>query len=144
MIAIDTNLLVYAHRSLTPEHESAKRVLERASEGRWGTTLTNLMEFWSVVTHPASSGRPSTPGEAARFFAGLAEGGMEEIWVPGAGFAGRLTCLAADLEVKGARVFDLAIALTAFEAGAGEIWTHDLHFRSVPGLRVVFPLREAP
>lgn len=32
------------------------------------------------------------------------------------------------------------MALTAFEAGAGEIWTHDLVFLSVPGLRTVFPL----
>ena len=144
MIAIDTNLLVYAHRSQTPEHAAARAALERAASDPdgWGTTLTNVLEFWSIVTHPAATGRPSTPAQALRFFAGLTAGGLADIWVPGAGFADRLMRVARDLGVKGVRVFDLAVALTAFEAGASEVWTHDLHFRSVPGLRVVFPLLE--
>ena len=144
MIAIDTNILVYAHRSTTPEHDSAKRSLELAAAAPdgWGITLTNLMEFWSIVTHPAATGRPSTPAEAARFISGLMAGGLAGIWIPSAGFAARLTRIAEDLKVKGARVFDLTISLTAFEAGAGEIWTNDCHFQSVPGLRVVLPLQK--
>ena len=144
MIAIDTNILVYAHRSATPEHESARRSLELAAAAPdgWGITLTNLMEFWSIVTHPAATGRPSTPAEAVRFISGLMAGGLAGIWIPSAGFAARLIRIAEDLKIKGARVFDLTIALTAFEAGAGEIWTHDSHFQSVPGLRVVLPLRK--
>ena len=37
MIALDTNLLVYAHRSATPEHKAAQAAIERAAatEG-WG------------------------------------------------------------------------------------------------------------
>ena len=143
MIAIDTNLLVYAHRSATPEHERAKRALERAAaapEG-WGITLTNLMEFWSIVTHAAAAGRPSTPAEAGRFIQGLMAGGLTGIWVPTFGFGARLMRIAEDLKIKGPRIFDLAIALTAYEAGAGELWTHDSRFQSVPGLRVVLPLQ---
>jgi predicted nucleic acid-binding protein len=49
--------------------------------------------------------------------------------------------IAEDLKIKGPRIFDLAIALTAYEAGAGELWTHDSRFQSVPGLRVVLPLQ---
>jgi predicted nucleic acid-binding protein len=45
--------------------------------------------------------------------------------------------LAADLEVPGARVFDLAIAVVVMEAGAREIWTYDKAFVRVPGLRTV-------
>jgi hypothetical protein len=141
MIAIDTNLLVYAHRSATPQHESARQALERAANdpGGWGITLTNLMEFWSIVTHPAA-GRPSKPAEAAQFIERLVTGGLAEIWVPSAGFGARLTRVAEDMGIKGGRIFDLAISLTAFEAGAREVWTHDTHFQSVPGLRVVLPL----
>jgi toxin-antitoxin system PIN domain toxin len=144
MIAIDTNLLVYAHRSATPEHRSAKLSLERAAAAAdgWGMTFTNLLEFWSIVTHPAASGRPSTPAEAAQFIRGLMSGGLAGIWVPDPGFPARLMRIAEDLKITGARVFDLTIALTAFEAGAGEIWTNDSGFRSVPGLRVVLPLRK--
>jgi hypothetical protein len=48
--------------------------------------------------------------------------------------------VAADLAVSGPRVFDLQIAMAAFEGGATEIWTHDRAFVTVPGLRVRDPL----
>jgi predicted nucleic acid-binding protein len=47
---------------------------------------------------------------------------------------------AAELGVSGPRIFDLQIALTAFEGGATELWTHDGSFITVPGLRVFDPL----
>ena len=137
MIALDTNLLVYAHRSATPEHRPARLAIERAaaSDG-WGFAAPAVAEFWSVVTHPAASGRPSTPDEARRFLAALADAGAH-VWSPGTGFGLRLTQLAADLRVRGHRVFDLQIALCAFEGGARELWSHDARFVTIPGLRLV-------
>ena len=142
MIAIDTNLLVYAHRTATPEHRRAQRAIEQAAaagEG-WGFAQTTVAEFWSLVTHPAAAGRPSQPREAAGFIGALVDAGAE-IWTAGADFGTRLTQTAADLHVTGVRIFDLQIALTVFEAGARAIWTHDASFVAVPGLRVVDPLR---
>jgi len=46
------------------------------------------------------------------------------------------------MAIRAAHENDVTISLTAFEAGAGEIWTNDSGFRSVPGLRVVLPLRK--
>lgn len=60
--------------------------------------------------------------------------------LPGPGFGERLLQATADLEVSGPRIFDLQIALSAFEAGATELWTHDAAFVTVPGLRVSDPL----
>jgi hypothetical protein len=37
-------------------------------------------------------------------------------------------------------VFDVQIALTAFEGGATDLWTHDTRFVKVPGLRLHDPL----
>jgi predicted nucleic acid-binding protein len=48
--------------------------------------------------------------------------------------------MATDLEVRGPRIFDLQIALTAFDNGATEIWTHDRGFVAFPGLAVHDPL----
>ena len=140
MIALDTNLLVYAHRSAVAEHRSAQRAIARArrAAGGWGFSLPVAGEFWSVVTHPAAPGRPSTGGEARRFLAALGAAGAE-VWVPGPGFAARLARLADDLSVLGPRLFDLQIALMAFEGGATEVWTTDSRFASVPGLQVVHP-----
>lgn len=141
MIAVDTNLLVYAHRSSLPEHRRARRAIERASGDPrgWGIALASVAEFWSVVTHSASP-RPSTGREASAFLAALETGAAMQVWVPRTGFATRLLQLASDLEVAGVRVFDLQIALTVFEHGASELWTHDRSFTRVPGLRLVDPL----
>ena len=140
MIALDTNLLVYAHWPSAPRHRPAQGAITRACAvpDGWGFSLPVVGEFWSVVTHPNAAVRPSTGSEARRFIAELQAAGAE-IWTPGAGFALRLTRLADDLSVTGPRIFDLKIALTAFEAGATELWTADRGFTSVPGLPVVHP-----
>jgi predicted nucleic acid-binding protein len=52
-----------------------------------------------------------------------------------------LAQLAADLGVAGPRVFDLQIALTAFERGATSVWTADARFIKLPGLQLHDPLR---
>jgi toxin-antitoxin system PIN domain toxin len=140
MIAIDTNLLVYAHRSRVPQHRASRRAIEAAAaQGRWGFAIASLAEFWAVATHPSSEGRPSTPVEAAAYLTALADAGAE-IWEPRDGFGARLTQLATDLRVSGPRVFDLQIALTAFEGGATDLWTHDARFVKIPGLRLHDPL----
>ena len=141
MIAIDTNLLVYAHRERTPQHKKARKAIEAASAGPrgWGMSAAVLPEFWSVVTHPGAEGRPSTPAQAAAFVRALADAGAL-IWSAGPGFGERLLQVAADLAVSGPRIFDLQIALAAFEGGATELWTHDAGFITVPGLRVADPL----
>ena len=140
MIALDTNILVYAHRSTTPEHLAARAAIERAAESAaWGFAAPVVAEFWSVVTHPSASGRPSTPAEAQRFLAALSDAGAE-VWSPGAGFGPRLAQLARDMKVSGNRVFDMQSALCAFECGARELWSHDSRFVTMPGIRLVRPL----
>jgi uncharacterized protein len=142
MIAIDTNLLIYAHRTATPEHQPTIRALEQAAADArgWGFSLGSVLEFWNVVTHHTSAGRPSTPDEARRFIANLAGQGRAEIWLPRLGFPERLLDTAARMQLSGGRVFDLQLALTALENGATEMWTHDAAFVRVPGLHVSDPL----
>ena len=142
MIAVDSNLLVYAHRTGTPQHRASRRAIERAAadDAGWGIAVATMSEFWSVVTHPSARPRPSRPREAAAFLRILSEDAGMRVWAPGADFGNRLLQLALDLDVSGPRVFDLQIALTVFEHGAHELWTHDERFVRVPGLRVIDPL----
>ena len=141
MIAIDTNLLVYAHRASTPEHRAARQAIERAagSADGWGIAFATVAEFLAVVTHPAHP-KPSTATEASRFIEALTDVGCE-LWQPGPRFAANLLARAVDLGVSGARVFDLQIGLTALEHGATEVWTHDAKFVRVPGLKLHDPLQ---
>jgi len=145
VIALDTNLLVYAHRSGLPEHRGARRAIERASRDArgWGITLASVAEFWSVVTHPESRGGPSSAVDASAYLEALSAAGART-WLPGEGFANRLLALAGRLGVQGPRVFDLQIALTAFDNGAAELWTHDSRFVALPGLRIHDPLTRLP
>jgi predicted nucleic acid-binding protein len=141
MIAIDTNLLIYAHRAATAEHRRARQAIEAAlnAPGGCGITMPSIAEFFSVVTHPAASGKPSSPRAAADFLASLREAGVEEL-VPGPGFASRLVQVAADLGVAGARIFDLQIGICALDGGAIELWTHHGNFVKIPGLVIRDPL----
>lgn len=142
MIAVDTNLLIYAHRAGLREHRAAQRAIEAAANDRrgWGISLPSVSEFWSIVTHPAAQGGPSRPSRAMAFLTSLVETGGMRIWLPGPGFAARLMQLASDLHVAGVRVLDLQIGLTAFDNGAAEIWSHDAAFVRIPGLAVIDPL----
>lgn len=141
MIALDTNLLIYAHRSGTPEHRAARVAIERAcgATGGCAITLPSVAEFFSVVTHPSASGGPSRARDAAGFFAAMEQGGVV-LLSPGPSFAARLLQAAADLDVTGSRIFDLQIGLCALDGGATELWTHDRKFLKIPGLAVKHPL----
>ena len=141
MIAIDTNLLVYSHRTAYREHAAAQRAIREAGESPrgWGVALGSVTEFWSIVTHPSCAGGPTPPRNAALFINTLVADGAK-IFVPGDAFWSRLAQLAIDLDVRGARIYDLQIALTAFDNGASEIWTHDRTFAAFPGIRVYDPL----
>ena len=52
MIAIDTNLLVHAHRGDSPWHRSALEALESAGRVPWGLPWPCVHEFLAIVTHP--------------------------------------------------------------------------------------------
>lgn len=141
MIALDTNLLIYAHRRAVPQHERARAAIDRAAaqQGGWGIPLPCLLEFWSVVTHPSASGEPARPREARAFVRSLTKAGAS-LWAPGTSLWERLTHIGVNERVFGPRVFDLHIALTALDHGATEIWTHDANFINIRGLRVHDPL----
>jgi hypothetical protein len=141
MIALDTNLLVYAHRSALPEHRKAKNAIEKAAASRGGWCIPSfcITEFWAVVTHPKCAGRPSLPEEASAFLSGLIDAGAKVLY-PRDGFAERLTTCACELQIEGPRIFDLQIALVSYDGGAREIWTHDRSFCSLPGLPFKDPL----
>ncbi len=54
MIAVDTNILVYAHREDSPFHEAAFRRVTELAEGPaiWAIAWPCLHEFLAIVTHP--------------------------------------------------------------------------------------------
>lgn len=143
MIAVDTNILVYAHDPASALRERAEAALARASTRLigWGLPFPVLAEFWAVVTHPQQP-HPTPPETARGFIRWLIAGGGAAVWgVPGAvGFD--LLSEAARRRCCGRAVFDLQIGQTALANGATEMWSHDAAFPRLPGLVVVDPLAD--
>jgi hypothetical protein len=54
MLAVDTNILVYAHRREVAEHSVAFRRVKQLAEGTdpWAIPWPCIYEFFSVVTNP--------------------------------------------------------------------------------------------
>jgi len=140
VIALDTNLLVYAHVPTAHESHGARAAIQAAAAtgDGWGFSVSCVAEFFSVVTQSTPTGATSTAPLVGAFLRGLAEAGAQ-VWMPRPGFHDRMLALADELGVNGRRISDLQIGLTAREAGAREIWTNDRGFLTVPGLRVVNP-----
>jgi predicted nucleic acid-binding protein len=142
IIAIDTNLLIYAQRSDTSEHQRSVDALRKAADDAsgWRISLPVHAEFWSVVTNPRAFKSPSTAAAAASFIHSLVRDAELRIWIPAEGFAQRLLEAAVNLTVTRAKIFDLQIGLIAQDNGAREIWTHDLNFTAIPGIKIHDPL----
>jgi uncharacterized protein len=142
MIALDTNLLIYTHREDAPHHVRAREAVLNAIRDPqgWGICLPTISEFWSILTKPTHPGGASSSAAVTQFFHYLITEGHGQIWTPGPGFGERLMRWAASLKVRGKKIFDLQIAVIAYEHGAREIWTHDRNFVSVPAVKVRNPL----
>lgn len=142
MIALDTNVLVYAHREDSPHHARATEVLHAlATSARpWAIPWPCLHEFLAVVTHPRIY-RPPTPVDAAlQAIAALTESPRLELIGETSGHARILGDLLLDSGVTGAKVHDARIAAICLGHGIDALWSSDRDFSWFPTLRVINPL----
>jgi toxin-antitoxin system PIN domain toxin len=67
MKAVDTNILVYAHRKDMPKHAEAFRFLKRLAEGTesWAIPWPCLHEFFSIVTNTKIFGTSASTSSQA-------------------------------------------------------------------------------
>jgi hypothetical protein len=138
VIAIDTNLLVYAHNPASPQRQAAQVALNRAAQSPqgWGIALPSMVEFWSIVTR---RGNAEAAAAAAQFIEQLQAAGAQ-VWLPQPGIVEIWRETAQRVGIRGVEAFDLQIALIVQARGASEIWTHDRNFTRLPGLLVVDPI----
>jgi uncharacterized protein len=141
MIAVDTNILVYAHRFDAPQHLSASVAVERLSEGAapWGIPWPCVHEFLSVVTNPRIF-REASPAAAAIE--------QVEIWMEspslrllgeGVGYWKELRTSFLRGKMLGAQVHDARIHAICRSHGVKELWSVDRDFSRMKGLAVVNP-----
>ena len=138
MIAVDTNVLVYAHRAETELHEAATRRLVELAEGRglWGLPVFCAGEFIRVVTHRRVFNPPSTLDEAIQFLERVVAAPGCRILRPEAGFFEVLTTVAREADARGNLAFNAQIAALCREHGVSVLLTNDRDFARFGGLRV--------
>jgi uncharacterized protein len=142
MIALDTNLLVYAHRPDAQFHREASGVLSDLANGtqRWAIPWPCAHEFIAVVTHPRIYKTP-TPLEIALEALGALDAlpNMEFIG-EGERYLERLVEIAKPARVIGGAIHDARIAAICKFHGVKELWSADRDFSRFPQLKTRNPL----
>lgn len=138
MIAVDTNVLIYAHRAETSLHAVASQKLVALAEGatRWGLPVFCIGEFIRVVTHRRVFNPPSTLSQATGFLANVVASPSCRIVRPGRDFTGLLVDTVLQAGARGNLVFDAQIAALCREHGIATILTNDRDFDRFRDLRV--------
>lgn len=144
MIAVDTNILVYAHRRDSPFHDRAAARVRELAEGRapWAIPWPCLHEFFSIVTHPRIYAPPSTPDQALAQIEAWLESPSLVLLAEGAGYWPMLRGALADGKVAGPLVHDARIVGLCREHGVRELWTVDRDFSRFHPLRTRNPLTD--
>ncbi len=143
MIALDTNLLVYAHRPETADHEATRAALETLRSA-WALPWPVAHEFVRVVTEPRWFNDPTPLDQAVETIETLlASGGCRPLGET-TGHWSRLGGLARAGRAGRTMVYDARIAAICLAHGVDELWTADRDFSRFPGLRTRNPLVAAP
>lgn len=139
MIAVDTNVLVYAHRPSLREHDRALLWLRHLAEGNlpWGLPVFCMGEFVRIATHPRILDPPSTLQEALGALDGLLQSPSVRVLIPGPQYAALFRDALQAADARGNLVFDAQIAAVCRENGATRLLTLDRDFARFPGLRIV-------
>jgi uncharacterized protein len=145
VIAIDTNLLVYAHRSDSPWHQAADAVVTELAEGSaaWAIPWPCLYEFYAVVTHPRIYQPPTPPDDAAIQIGCWLESPTLVLLHEGPDFWVALHAVLADAAVQGGAVHDARIAALCLHHGVKKLLSADRDFSRFPRLSTENPLRRA-
>lgn len=142
MIAVGTNILVYAHREDSPFYHAASRRLAELAEGAasWAIPWPCLHEFLAIVTHRRIY-RPPTPLAKAldQVDAWLESPSLALLAESAAHWPTLRTMLAAG-RIAGPMVHDARVAALCREHGVRALWSADRDFGRFPDLSVVNPL----
>ncbi len=141
MIAVDTNVLVYASRTETEFHEPAARLITQLAESErpWAIPWPCVYEYLRIVTHPRLFKPASTQAEAISGLRLLSGSPSLAFIGPGSTHFGSLVGLAEHSGAKGNLFFDLQIAAICREHGITEILTVDRDFSRFSGIKVRRP-----
>lgn len=142
MIAVDTNILVHAHREDSPFHQPAVACVTELAEGAaaWAIPWPCLHEFVAIVTHPRIYAPPTPLERAIAQIDAWIESPALLLLSEAADYWPSLRALLGAGQVVGAKVHDARIFALCRQHGVRDLWSADRDFSRFGGLRVVNPL----
>jgi toxin-antitoxin system PIN domain toxin len=145
VIALDTNLLVYAHRAENPFHVTAARRIRDLAEGKsaWAIPWPCLHEFYGVITNPRIHAVPTPMDIAINQIEIWFESPTLHLLSETSAHWPALRELIVEARLRGAMVHDARIAALCLAHGVRELWSADRDFSRFPALRVRNPLIES-
>ncbi len=144
MIAVDTNILVHAHRAESAHYRAAYSCLASLCESTeaWAIPWPCIHEFLSVATNTRAFANASSPAEALR---------QVDVWLESSGIVlleetvhhwSILSRIVRASGARGGRVHDARIAAICVEHGVREFWTADRDFARFPEVATFNPLTD--
>jgi uncharacterized protein len=142
MIAVDTNILVYAHRRDAPFHAAARERIAELAEGRagWAVAWPCLHEFFGIVTHPRIYKKPSSAEQAIDQVDAWLESPTLSLLAEGGAHWSTLKPLVQAARLTGPAIHDARIAALCLQHGVRELWTADRDFGRFTELKPINPL----
>ena len=130
VIAVDTNLLVYAHREDSDWHDEARNLLAELAVGirRWAIPWPCVHEFLSITTHPSIYLPPTPMAQALEAM---------RVWLSSPfcrtiGEGPDYLAVLQDVALKGKAI--------CLQNGVTELWSADRDLSRFRALRVLNPL----
>ena len=145
MIAVDTNLLVYAHREDSEWHPPAREhLVALANSGNaWAIAWSSIHEFVAIVTHPRMYDPPTPQATAFEAIKAWQESPGLHLLHEGPGYLETLERLCSRARVAGGKLHDARIAAICLNHGVTQLWTADRDFSLFPELKTRNPLLAA-
>ena len=142
MIAVDTNLLVYAHREDSTWHDAAyARIAELAEDKTpWAIPWPCVHEFIAIVTHPRIYAPPTPPDAAIDQVDAWLESPSVTLLAESEGYWSKLRALVQDGRIAGPLVHDARVAALCLLHGVRELWSVDRDCGRFSNLAVRNPL----
>jgi hypothetical protein len=142
LIAVDTNLLVYAHREDSPWYSEAYETIRSLAEGAspWAIPWPCIHEFLAIVTHPRIFSPPTPLAKALEQVDAWMESPSLHLLSEQHGSWESLRPLLVATKTTGPMVHDARIAALCLHHGVRELWTADRDFSRFRDLRVRNPL----
>lgn len=142
MIAIDTNILVYAHRRDSEWHEPAAALVKRLAENRieWAIPWPCLHEFLAIVTHPRIYDPPSSTAQATDQVGAWLDSPSLVLLTETSDHWFTLCDLLSQGKIQGPLVHDARVAAICLAHGITELLTADRDFGRFSSLTVRNPL----